>query len=425
MKNKELISEIHRIQEMMGVSKFIITESVGTLIDDLITAVSRNLDNLKGIDVNIEGLLKRIQTQGVTSLLPAEKAALKNAIQSNNLFDPIVTDYLFRYYNQAYSGNRASSFDEMFASLLNNISPNGEKIIDEIANNNRNIDDFINEKFGDASPNVKRHLQTRFSGSYKNIDELRSFIQKELKNLQMRFSNNLANEFNQSKDEVINLVREKLGKRDLPVTTVKWLNNILGRLVGLESFTGTKIYRALTHPDAANYAKTIDEAETKFRELIRTGGGDETFKKMIEDPGILGWWNSLTLKQQTTIVIGFTSGTFGLLWTLAKLGIPFLQEQAEEAGEAIESVASLGYSEFKDENLERIKVDLMSWVEKVKNYCENTDTGTWNDQKCMTQISENGKSLQVLESNEPYDILKTVTIKDLSDAADNKKIIKE
>ena len=32
--------------------------------------------------------------------------------------------------------------------------------------------DFINEKFGDASPNVKRHLQTRFSGSYKNIDEL-------------------------------------------------------------------------------------------------------------------------------------------------------------------------------------------------------------------------------------------------------------
>ena len=101
----------------------------------------------------------------------------------------------------------------MFVSLLNNISPNGEKIIDEIANNNRNIDDFINEKFGDASPNVKRHLQTRFSGSYKNIDELRSFIKKELTNIEKRFSNDLANELKEGGDELMNLIREKLGKR--------------------------------------------------------------------------------------------------------------------------------------------------------------------------------------------------------------------
>ena len=425
MKNKELISEIHRIQEMMGVSKFIITESVGTLIDDLITAVSRNLDNLKGIDVNIEGLLKRIQTQGVTSLLPAEKAALKNAIQSNNLFDPIVTDYLFRYYNQAYSGNRASSFDEMFVSLLNNISPNGEKIIDEIANNNRNIDDFINEKFGDASPNVKRHLQTRFSGSYKNIDELRSFIKKELTNIEKRFSNDLANELKEGGDELMNLIREKLGKRNLPVTTVKWLNYILGRLVGLESFTGTKIYRALTHVDAQNYAKTVDEAETKFRELIRTGGGDETFKKMIKDPGALGLWNRMTLKQQTALVRAFSSGSLGLLWAIAKTGIPILRGQAEEAGEAVEAATSLGYVDFKDENLEKIKDHLMNWVQPVKDKCVDSNQGTWDDQKCMIQISEDGKSLQVLDPNKDYNTITTVNITDLSDAVQDQDIISE
>lgn len=284
MKSNQLISEISRIQEMMGIlneSKSLLKESIGDEIAEiLVKFLGKSSDELLALGVRNPEDLKSLLDDFLDPLVPA--------IQKTDMLKLIIDDL----------GTTAIS--NIAKSAVDDVTTGVGKIVNDRVNSYMTMYKKGIATADDVITAVKDDLATLMAKSSDELSALKTALNDEA----LAKTRNMLDNAGRAADEVVDDAFEKLLKDNANV------EKVLERFRGRSEWSKLKDYQQVAIENFVKKNKSLDFASLLARtndEMIKTltkNASESTVKK------IWAKWKSLSPTKQWLIGIALAGGVF-------------------------------------------------------------------------------------------------------------------
>jgi len=410
---KLLISEVTRINDLMlfTENREIINESMSTILKSLRTLVKNSADEIAQYgSKELDNLVKLMKTTKNVDDFFTSLGSMKS-------FNDDVAKQL-----------RRDIFDilpEATQTRIKNIVQQLEDNIDKLSDDNTLdfINSIIESQFKNEPESVKAYLK---DSVLDNSDVLATKVEK----------GNLSKIIDSLTDTDIKKVEELLMTdkeiRDAFKSENHWFNNMFTRLFVDTRRETTRALQAYKIDDAT---KSVLKGKTKteIRELVKKEikeniEGNDELMAIIKDKSFAGWWSRLSGGWKTSIIL--TLGLGGAPLVVLALGVAGLLK--DNANATIEWLTDW-FNDWRSD-LETEKLGLLTKLNKneegkILNTLRDYDSSLTSDMfdehgnlvsdKYMINYSNDEKSLQILDINDEYKVIKEYTLDQINELIKN------
>jgi len=438
MKMKNLITEVNRMKEIMGITlieeSHLLTERVTALVKALAQA-GEGLDN----DA-ISKIFRKINKN--IDISDAELTILRNFITDSSALDVDILDY---FINRNRASNMNEVISQAFAGDLDNIE------------NIDGLSDTINAAFGDGAPAVRRYMSAN-GFDVNDLDSFKAAVRSLRKNINADVANKLK--IGEMTAEEVQAFLKTMGQTEYGKTKAgKIARRALQFFFGDGVPSADQIYRSwqsgdLAKVDGDNASQQYKNFKSKMEALEKAKGELSTWeynkkvrlqREWDKFVGQSSGFDSLGPHAKTIVKILFTvsfSSGLGTAFGVDTQGdTPWenLTERLKAFYEGflflplglmdvlglytdVQELKADHYIKFPDYDDTEKMEELKGYVLIASNGEYGNGSGVFDDSKYTIEIVEpDRRELRVISNDPPYDILETFKLKDINDVIDDLK----